>query len=245
MWFFHHTPPAVKNFAWPQISDGLKKSIAWRSEIELFAGDVVAGACSSSMFWKSTCCEVFWVSCSCTMLSFFCTCWSVDSRLTTSNICVCFPGESSFEVSSIVTTVMSFVGDWSVMDCCRFHMLLTILSTLGVDFIIPFAWFTLRSVYKHDGLGEFIRLEFMKSSGVEDAKISYDVPGESNGIMKTFTVGENFEAVVSSEVMLLFSEEFEYRNFRVLSGLASEVSLACLIAASFDFVLKSLGVFSC
>ena len=154
----------------------------------------------------------------------------MDSRLTTSIVCFCFLGEFSVEVSSMVTIVMSFVGDCSELDCSRFQMLLTIISTLVVDFMIPFGWVTFGSaVYEHDGsfefLGEFDRFEFKKSFGIDDATISYDVPGESEGILNTLKVGENFKVVVSSEVMLLFSEELEYRSFRAFSCLVSEISL--------------------
>ena len=84
----------------------------------------------------------------------------------------------------------------------------------------------------------------MKSFGVDDPTISYDFPGESEGILSTLTAGENFKDVVSSEVMLLFSEELEYKSFRDFSCLVSEVSFAFWIAASFYFVLKSLeGIF--
>ena len=49
----------------------------------------------------------------------------------------------------------------------------------------------------------------MKAFGVDDAKISYDVPGESEGILNTLSVSENFKVVVSSEVVPFFPEELE------------------------------------
>ena len=64
-------------------------------------------------------------------------------------------------------------------------------------------------MYEHDGsdgsapFDGVVDSSFMKSVADEEATISKVVPGESDGMLKIFTVGENLSFEVSIEVMLL------------------------------------------
>ena len=53
----------------------------------------------------------------------------------------------------------------------------------------------------------------MKSVADDEVPISKLVPGESEGMLKTFTVGENLNFDVSIDVTLLLSDELEYLSF--------------------------------
>ena len=83
----------------------------------------------------------------------------------------------------------------------------------------------MRSVYEHDGPLDSVGLilgrpSFMKSFGVADVRISYaGVPGDSGGMLNTFTVEENFKVFLSIKVKLLLSDELEYKSFLEPSAL--------------------------